>query len=329
MRSETLYRAMNSIDDEIICRNGKVDKIGNINKNRRRQVYRIIATTAAAAILFAGTCLVKPWERFGQETMIDDEIVVENVGNDAGAAGYATETRNVFMITANAADALTVDDGTISSGDVVNMATFSALGGGNGYLSGRFQIGGENIDTVRITTDTCELYSSYNIYESDPEYEKIYETEITMGMAYGEGYYDWQYDDPYNYDEDSGEEAPMHFEHYTVEGSSYEGAYDPGMSFGMYVSDELREKLDQSLSDPEYSHACYDYVNGAQLTISVTFKDGTTEEHHYKVNVGKIFVPVDENGFLEWDNLYRFLTPEEESSCEVGYDYGYLLEKID
>ena len=71
-------------------------------------------------------------------------------------------------------------------------------------------------------------------------------------------------------------------------------------------------------------HEDVDQVNGATLTIEVTFVDGSSETHRYKLETGKIFVPCDENGYLQWDNLTRFVSSEEES-----YTYGYLIKKID
>ena len=93
------------------------------------------------------------------------------------------------------------------------------------------------------------------------------------------------------------------------------------MLFGMSVPKELRSTNEDL---PAAYHEDVDQVNGAVLTIEVTFIDGSTETHHYKLNTGKIFVPSDENGTLQWDNLTRFVTSDEE--C---YTYGYLMEKID
>ena len=70
-----------------------------------------------------------------------------------------------------------------------------------------------------------------------------------------------------------------------------------------------------------------DQVNGATVSVSVTFTDGSTEEHHYKINTGKIYVPQDENGENQWNQLTRFLTPDEEQAA-TPFIYGYLMEKL-
>jgi len=115
------------------------------------------------------------------------------------------------------------------------------------------------------------------------------------------------------------------YEHLVIAGNTYEGAYNDNMLFGMSVPEELWSNNDNIQAA---SHEDIDQVNGAILTIEVTFADGSTEVHHYRLNTGKIYVPADENGYLQWDNLTRFLTANENTE-ETPYTYGYLMEKID
>jgi len=114
------------------------------------------------------------------------------------------------------------------------------------------------------------------------------------------------------------------YEHLVIEGNTYEGDYDDNLLFGMSVPEELWSNNDDI---PAAFHEDIDQVNGAILTIEVTFSDGSIEVHHYRLNTGKIYVPADENGYLQWDNLTRFLTADEYK--EAPYIYGYLMEKID
>ena len=60
MKAENLYKAMNYIDDEIIYRNGKVERIVDIKQKskkqvNKKQVFRIMVAVAAAAVLFTGS----------------------------------------------------------------------------------------------------------------------------------------------------------------------------------------------------------------------------------------------------------------------------------
>lgn len=242
--------------------------------------------------------------------------------SDAGTVSSALG-KNLFAITAYAAE---LPEG-ITSGDVVGLSRVSADYGSAEYLDGRFMISGQNIEKIRISTDKCNLYTATLIYKGDAEYTKAQEAE-----ANGTGEYVRITDAPLNSDEtDTSDEAAAsgsdayHYEHLEVAGSTYEGVYNDHTQFGMSVP---KEQWSTSKDDQQNYHENVDQVNGATLTIEVSFSDGTSETHHYRVNVGKIFVPEGKDGYLQWDNLTRFLTAEEEAG-ETPNVYGYLLERMD
>lgn len=242
--------------------------------------------------------------------------------SDAGTVSSASG-KNLFAITAYAAE---LPEG-ITSGDVVGLSRVSADYGSAEYLDGRFMISGQNIEKIRISTDKCNLYTATLIYKGDAEYMKAQEAE-----ANGTGEYVRITDAPLNSDEtDTSDEAAVsgsdayHYEHLEVAGSTYEGVYNDHTQFGMSVP---KEQWSTSKDDQQNYHENVDQVNGATLTIEVSFSDGTSETHHYRVNVGKIFVPEGKDGYLQWDNLTRFLTAEEEAG-ETPNVYGYLLERMD
>ena len=231
--------------------------------------------------------------------------------------------KNLFAITAYAAE---LPEG-ITSGDVVGLSRVSADYGSAEYLDGRFMISGQNIEKIKISTDKCNLYTATLIYKGDAEYTKAQEAE-----ANGTGEYVRITDAPLNSDEtDTSDEAvasgsdAYHYEHLEVAGSTYEDVYNDHTQFGLSVP---KEQWSTSKDDQQNYHENVDQVNGATLTIEVSFSDGTSETHHYRVNVGKIFVPEGKDGYLQWDNLTRFLTAEEESG-ETPNVYGYLLERMD
>lgn len=242
--------------------------------------------------------------------------------SDAGTVSSALG-KNLFAITAYAAE---LPEG-ITSGDVVGLSRVSADYGSAEYLDGRFMISGQNIEKIRISTDKCNLYTATLIYKGDAEYTKAQEAE-----ANGTGEYVRITDVPLNSDEtDTSDEAAAsgsdayHYEHLEVAGSTYEGVYNDHTQFGMSVP---KEQWSTSKDDQQNYHENVDQVNGATLTIEVSFSDGTFETHHYRVNVGRIFVPEGKDGYLQWDNLTRFLTAEEEAG-ETPNVYGYLLERMD
>lgn len=218
---------------------------------------------------------------------------------------------NLFAITAYAAE---LPEG-VTSGDVISLSRVETGRGDSLYLDGRFTISGQNIEKIKVTTDKCELYTSVPVYSGEPEYENALNA-VADGQ---EEYYPVYEGEP----EEGGHIA--YYDHSQIVGQSYEGEYNSQMYFGMSVPEELWSTNDD-IKNGYYE--TIDQVNGATLTIEVTFSDDSTEIHHYRLNTGKIFVPTDENGYLQWDNLTRFLTSDEETS-ETPYSYGYLIDKID
>lgn len=241
-------------------------------------------------------------------------------GNDGVASVNDVQSlasNNFFAITAYAAE---LPEG-VASGDVMGLSSVSAGYGGALHLDQRFAISGENIDKVRISTDKCNIYSVVPVYEGDADFAKAQNDDISANEEY---VMIADVDDDFD-EETSTEVTPYHFDHIVIEGNSYEGAYNSNMSFGMSVPEELWSKSDD---DAQYNYENIDQVNGATITIAVTYTDGSVEEHHYCLNTGKIFVPV-KDGYNDWNNLTRFLTAEEEKDSATPYTYGYLMTKID
>lgn len=280
-------------------------KVGNDKMRMKKIIAGGLVACATLALVLTGGFVNRP-AKTGSED-------VANVKDEQNVTG-----NNLFAITAYAAE---LPDG-ILSGDVVALSATTAGYGSSKFLDGRFAITGQNIEKVKISTDKCNIYSATPVYKGDADFEKA-ENEEAQGETEEYGLVS---DAGLDYDpETATEPAPYHYEHLVLHGNAYEGAYDDSLLFGMSVPEEMwSDNSDIQIA----SHEDIDQVNGATLTIEVTFVDGTTEVHHYQLKTGKIYVPADENGYLQWDNLTRFLTPEEENSA-VGYSYGYLMEKID
>ena len=292
-------------------------------KGRKRRMTRktvvasgLVACAAVAFVVTGGYFGIFSKSEGGRTTIAGLER------SDAGTVSSALG-KNLFAITAYAAE---LPEG-ITSGDVVGLSRVSADYGSAEYLDGRFMISGQNIEKIKISTDKCNLYTATLIYKGDAEYTKAQEAE-----ANGTGEYVRITDAPLNSDEtDTSDEAAAsgsdayHYEHLEVAGSTYEGVYNDHTQFGLSVP---KEQWSTSKDDQQNYHENVDQVNGATLTIEVSFSDGTSETHHYRVNVGKIFVPEGKDDYLQWDNLTRFLTAEEEAG-ETPNVYGYLLERMD
>lgn len=206
---------------------------------------------------------------------------------------------NIFALTAYAAE-LPKD---VTSGECVGLSlAMNSHGGDLMHIDPIFFISGENIERIKISTDKC------NIFYATPSTEEEV-TENLSNNTMSDGYY--------FFSDDNG----IVYEHLVVPGQTYEGTYNENMSFGMSVPQELWSNND----DPkERYHETTYQVDGAILTVEVTYTDGSIETHHYKVTVGKIYVPLDENGHNMYDAISRFVVNEEER-----YFFGYLLSQID
>ena len=273
-------------------------KVRNNKMSMKKIIVRGLVACAVLTLVMTGGYFSELLQTGGDRT--------DSVNNE-----QKITSDNIFAITAYAAE---LPEG-VTSGDIIGLSTVEVGYGSSLYLNGRFTISGQNIEKIKVTTDKCELYTSVPVYSGDPDYENALNAEVN-----GQGeYYPVYEGEP----EEGGHVA--YYDHSQIVGQSYEGEYNNQMYFGMSVPEELWSTSDD-LKEGYYEDV--DQVNGATLTIEVTFSDGSTETHHYRLDTGKIFVPVDNNGNLQWDNLTRFLTTDEETG-ETPYTYGYLMDKID
>lgn len=273
-------------------------KVRNNKMSMKKIIVRGLVACAVLTLVMTGGYFSELLQTGGDRT--------DSVNNE-----QKITSDNIFAITAYAAE---LPEG-VTSGDIIGLSTVDVGYGSSLYLNGRFTISGQNIEKIKVTTDKCELYTSVPVYSGDPDYENALNAEVN-----GQGeYYPVYEGEP----EEGGHVA--YYDHSQIVGQSYEGEYNNQMYFGMSVPEELWSTSDD-LKEGYYEDV--DQVNGATLTIEVTFSDGSTETHHYRLDTGKIFVPVDNNGNWQWDNLTRFLTTDEETG-ETPYAYGYLMDKID
>ena len=295
-------------DDEII--------VPMTGRKRTYMFRKIVVCGVAACAIVAGIFTGLHFE-FSPQYGISENIAANAESPGANAekpdtnAESGTKHRNMFAITAYASE---LPEG-IASGEFTGLGFAEADWGSPYFMSGRFAISGHNIERVRVSTDTCELYTVVPVHIGDPAYEEATRAEPTEREEYN----------PIAAYTPEGERC-VEYEHLKVVGPSYEGTYNTQMQFGMSVPEELWSTNE----DPkEGFHEDIDRLDGAVLAVEVTFADGSKEEHHYRLNTGKIYVPIDAEGRNLWDQLTRFLTEEEERLGQTPYAYGYLMEIVD
>lgn len=227
--------------------------------------------------------------------------IIPEINSSNGTFEIAIPKTNRFVITANAAELS--DDAP--SGSFAGLCQLNRSQADLLHLAYRFYISGENIDRVKVSTDKCNIY-----YATPSTAEEVERNQSTNTMS--DGFFALP---------DVELDGKEYYEHQVVPGQTFEGTYNEKMSFGMSVPQELWSDND----DPKEAFYETTYkVDGAVLTIEVTYTDGSVETHHYKVTAGKVYVPTNADGRPQLSSITRFVEREGESCAP-----GYLLTQID
>lgn len=185
--------------------------------------------------------------------------------------------------------------------------------GGNENFSGNeFYIRGQNIQSVTLRIDRDGFYLAEETETTDEE--KL--ADIPVGLQNdGETDYEISYDPS----ADSGgtvyriRKLKHCGREITLEAGSLEGS-----AIGFYTPVSYTETLSDR-DQADYFDRSTDYMNGAVMNISITYKDGSTLEQTYTLSTGKLKASLDKNS-LKVDN--EFVTSEDEP-----WVYGVLLAK--
>ena len=263
---------------------------------RRRfgMAKRILAAACAFGVIVGGTAV---WQTRGSGRS-GSEAIAEAVAHSFGIVAYAADTGE-----------------TIAPKD--SKIVFDMAGGGmdsptKGFFSGcLFKVTGDNIETVSASIDKGGLYRAerIDIEEADVDaimqgtYEPTADADDIMVMA-GPGKTKWWVDASYR-----------------VENGFVE-PYDPDISYGLWGEPQPVD-MAQETDAPDAWHARIDEFDGATLTVTVTFTDGTTDTQTLTLHTGKLAVeyPSDESGPRFTGEV---LTDEQEKT--QGYLYGVYAE---
>ena len=255
---------------------------------------RILAAACAFGVIVGGTAV---WRAQGSGQSTGD-AVAEAVAHSFGIVAYAADTGE-----------------TIAPKD--SKVVFDIAGGGmdsptKGFFSGcLFKVTGDNIETVSASVDKGGLYRTerLDITEADAqaimtgEFAPVADADDIMVQSEPEQNKWWV-------------DASYRVENGFVE------AYDPSTSYGLWGEPQSVDMAaDGDLRDAW--HARMDEFDGATLTVTVTFTDGTTDTQTLTLHTGKLGVeyPSDESG--------PQLTGEvltDEQAAEQGYVYGVYAE---
>ncbi len=262
---------------------------------RRRfgMTKRVVAAACAFAVVVGGTAVWKS-QTSGQPAA---DAVAETVAHSFGIVAYAADTGE----TMEPKDSKIVFD--IASGGMESSM--------EGFFSGcLFKVTGEDIETVSASIDKGGLYRvlRMDIQESDADavlqgtYPPTHGADDLRVHGYDDG--DWWV------------EASWHVENGFVEPYASNTCYG---FWGEPKPDEMAQDID--LQDAW--QARIDEFDGAVLTVTVTFTDGTQQTQTLTLHTGKLAVtyPDDSSG--------PQLTGEvltDEQADEQGYIYGVYAE---
>ena len=262
---------------------------------RRRfgMVKRIVAVTCAFGVVVGGTAVWKS-QRNGQPAA---DAVAETVAHSCGIVGYAADSGK----TIEPKDSKIVFD-TAAGG--MDSAT-------KGFFSGcLFKVTGDGIETVSASIDKGGLYrvERMDIQESDADnilqgtYPPTQGADDFLVHGYDDG--DWWV------------EASWHVENGFVE------TYAPTTCDGLWGEPKPVDMAQESeLQDAWQTRI--DEFDGATLTVTVTFTDGTTDTQTLTLHTGKLGCTYTD------DSVGPQLTGEvltDEQAAEQGYVYGVYAE---
>ena len=256
-------------------------------------VKRIVAVACAFGVVVGGTAVWKS-QRNGQPAA---DAVAETVAHSFGIVAYAADTGK----TIEPKDSKIVFD-TAAGG--MDSAT-------KGFFSGcLFKVTGDGIETVSASIDKGGLYrvERMDIQESDADnilqgtYPPTQGADDFLVHGYDDG--DWWV------------EASWHVENGFVE------TYAPTTCYGLWGEPKPVDMAQESeLQDAWQTRI--DEFDGATLTVTVTFTDGTTDTQTLTLHTGKLGCTYTD------DSVGAQLTGEVltgEQAAEQGYVYGVYAE---
>ena len=148
---------------------------------------------------------------------------------------------------------------------------------------------GENIQTISLAIDREALYRSRTLTDLPGEEVQKYLEAEANGTEYqlpgGEGVINAIYSE--------GEEDPLTLEVVTDLGASVAEDYDPEVRYGFLIPDT--GDVDWTGDPRAANQESIDQLDGARLTVTVTFTDGTEQTKTYTLSTGRLKVEYDAN----------------------------------
>lgn len=281
---------------------------------RRRfgMAKRIVAVACAFGVVVGGTAVWKS-QQSGQPA---SDAVAEAVAHSFGIVAYAAETGEVLEPKNSK---IVFDDG--AGVDDPEKGFFS------GCL---FKVTGENIQSVSASMDKGGLYRTKTLtgFDVDAYYQMTAAAEEALragkssAVAAAEAASDPRLegaDEVMSYGLGETENASEIDACWKLE-NGFVDDYDPEVSYGFWGEPK---PYDPNADLREAWHGRIDEFDGATLTVTVTFTDGTQQTQTLTLHTGKLGVtyPDDGSGMRLTGEVLT-----DEQAAEQGYVYGVYAE---
>ena len=245
---------------------------------KRRPVVRAAVCAACALALVAGSVTLGPIG--GGESSADGAPVTALPAFSFGLTAYAAETGERYEANANGGLAFSTS----------GQGSWSAEDGH--YTGCLFQVAGENIQTISLAIDREALYRSRTLTDLPGEEVQKYLEAEASGTEYqlpGGG-------DVIAAVYSEGEEEPLTLEVVTDLGASVTEDYDPEARYGFLIPDT--GDIDWEGDPRTANQESIDRLDGARLTVTVTFDDGSEQTKIYTLSTGQLKVEYEEDGTM-------------------------------
>ena len=245
---------------------------------KRRPVLRAAVCAACALALVAGSVTLGPIG--GGESSADGAPVTALPAFSFGLTAYAADTGERYEANANGGLAFSTS----------GQGSWSAEDGH--YTGCLFQVAGENIRTISLAIDREALYRSRTLTDLPGEEVQKYLEAEASGTEYqlpGGG-------DVIAAVYSEGEEEPLTLEVVTDLGASVTEDYDPEARYGFLIPDT--GDIDWEGDPRTANQESIDRLDGARLTVTVTFDDGSEQTKIYTLSTGQLKVEYEEDGTM-------------------------------
>lgn len=279
------------LEEKVLCAaRRQAEEPKRLARRRGRPVLRAAACAVCALALVLGNVRLRTPAApavSGGEAVPRTEELQPPLSFSFGLTAYAAGTGGEYSAQEDGSIAFAMGDGMINPGE----------GDFTGCL---FRITGEEIASVSLSLDRGGLYR-YRILENLTEEERTHYRQImgTRELATAAI--------------SQTEDGVWYMPEMAALGSEVQEAYDPEVRYGFWVSPE-EMVYDTGLGITAEAKMEADFFDGAKLTVTAVFKDGSERTQSYRLHTGSLKV--------EWTEDYVLtVLPEpagEEDPCVYG-----------